>query len=260
MKTTFGLPKKREQVINLLQQAYVDQNLEEDDYEARLKAAMDAKSLEELQEVIHDFPNAPRLVGGARSQTGQQGMHQQQQNAPLGQSRQQGGFEFPFVFPPRQPQAPSIGGNARRSTVLFGNKNLEIREEITKPVRVATYLGEQKVSLQQASVSGNNLLISVETGLGQAIIDLRGEQLAGKHIQVDIMNVLGELVILLPKGAQVNNQVTPMLGEVSHSYQKVKKWIKRVISGQKALDTTPIPFTVTLYGTCILGEVRLVHD
>ena len=61
-KSTFGLPKKREQVINLLQQAYIEQNLEEDDYEQRLTKAMAADSLETLQEVIADFPNAPKTA------------------------------------------------------------------------------------------------------------------------------------------------------------------------------------------------------
>lgn len=248
MKTTFGLPKKREQVINMLQQAYIDQNLEDDEYENRLKQAMDANSVEDLQLVIHDFPNNPQLLESKRPKIGQNSGTTTTFGGSRGEALQQ---KIVHAF--------SRGDNTR-SVAVLGSKTLDIAQEINSPLRASTYFGEHRINLQNASVKGDSLVISLETGFGSTVIDLRGIAFAHKHIQLDLMVIFGEVSILLPKGAQVNNKITPMLGEVNHKYQKVKKWIQKLIGSPKAIEKKPIPYTITLYGTCVLGEVALVHD
>lgn len=59
--TTFGLPKQREKVIDLLEKAFINNDLDSDDYESRLVMAHGAQSIEELKVAIHDFPQKDRL-------------------------------------------------------------------------------------------------------------------------------------------------------------------------------------------------------
>lgn len=61
LPTTYGLPKLREKVINVLEQAFIGNNLDSDDYEQRLVLAHAAQSVEELKDVIHDFPQKETL-------------------------------------------------------------------------------------------------------------------------------------------------------------------------------------------------------
>lgn len=49
MKTAYGLPKKREEVANILQAAYSEGNLDEAEYERRLEEVYAAESIEELK-------------------------------------------------------------------------------------------------------------------------------------------------------------------------------------------------------------------
>ena len=56
LPTTYGLPKFRERVINLLENAYVGNELDTHDYEKRLDLVHAAQSVEELKLAIHDFP------------------------------------------------------------------------------------------------------------------------------------------------------------------------------------------------------------
>jgi len=56
MKTTYGLDKKREAVLEALKEAFTEQNLDEQTYEERVSSALQASSVEELSEVLFDFP------------------------------------------------------------------------------------------------------------------------------------------------------------------------------------------------------------
>ncbi len=56
MKTTYGLPAKREEVIDTLNTAFAEQNLDDEEYENRVKEALNAKCIEELELVVFDFP------------------------------------------------------------------------------------------------------------------------------------------------------------------------------------------------------------
>jgi Domain of unknown function (DUF1707) len=57
MKTVYGLPKKREEVIQELQNAFASQNLDEVEYESRLNEALVANSIEDLEVLVLDFPS-----------------------------------------------------------------------------------------------------------------------------------------------------------------------------------------------------------
>ena len=52
----FGLPKMREKVLDMLGNAYSNNDLDIEEYEKRLAAAHKAQSIDELKNVIYDFP------------------------------------------------------------------------------------------------------------------------------------------------------------------------------------------------------------
>lgn len=57
----FGLPKMREKVIDMLGNAYSSNDLDIEEYEKRLAIAHNSQSVDELKNVIYDFPEVGTL-------------------------------------------------------------------------------------------------------------------------------------------------------------------------------------------------------
>lgn len=59
----YGVPRLRERVLQKLAEAYSQNNLDLDEYERRVKRAQEARTIEQLQEVLADFegPGAETL-------------------------------------------------------------------------------------------------------------------------------------------------------------------------------------------------------
>ena len=258
MKTTFGLPKRREEVINLLQEAYADGNLEDEDYEARLTQAMEAKSVEALQVVVKDFPNPPQLL---QPDTKASTMPRQSPagSPSLDSFRQGQNFPFKFAFTSRTPSGflDSFRQGQNFPAVLSSQK-VNLSQAISQPLKIKSILGDHKMNLTRAQVVGDQLLIHVECILGEATVDLRAQDLKGKKVFVYVHNFMGEVKILLPKGVQADSRVNPILGEVKHSNRRVSKIIAKLMGQEKV--STVIPYNIYLTGNCILGTVRLIHE
>ncbi|MBX2841261.1 MAG: cell wall-active antibiotics response protein [Flammeovirgaceae bacterium] len=62
----FGLPKLKEKVLTMLGNAFVENDLEIAEYEKRLKIANEAKSIEELENAVYDFPQAHQIFPAKR--------------------------------------------------------------------------------------------------------------------------------------------------------------------------------------------------
>ncbi len=58
----FGVPKTRERVLEALSAAYIDQQLETDEYEKRIELAYQARTLDELEQTVYDFPNRDSIM------------------------------------------------------------------------------------------------------------------------------------------------------------------------------------------------------
>lgn len=58
----FGVPKTRDRVLEALSQAYVDRQLETDDYEKRVELAYRARTLDDLEDAVYDFPNRAQII------------------------------------------------------------------------------------------------------------------------------------------------------------------------------------------------------
>ncbi len=249
MKTTFGLPKRREEVINLLQEAYADGNLEDEDYERRLSDAMDAKSIEELQKVVSDFPNPPQLLANTSYQA-------PNSNPNLATTQRK---ESPTPYQSGQPFTASVMQRARKLSSVLGSQKTALIDTITQPIRLNTVLGEQRLDLSHATIAGDRLLLRVECILGETVVDLRGERFQDKLVHISMHNLLGEVKLLLPKGARVDNQMTSVLGEVGHRSAHRAKNVIRKLLGQATISSKAIPFQVVLEGNSYLGNVSIVH-
>ncbi|MDA3951217.1 MAG: LiaF-related protein [Spirochaeta sp.] len=69
-KRRYGLAQRRDQICDILAQAYTDNHIELEDYEHRLDLVNAADSIDELETVLHDFPavyQAPRSASADRS-------------------------------------------------------------------------------------------------------------------------------------------------------------------------------------------------
>lgn len=55
-KGSFGVPKYREVIVEILARAYTDNNLELSEYENRLQRAENAQTITDLKEIVSDFP------------------------------------------------------------------------------------------------------------------------------------------------------------------------------------------------------------
>ncbi|WP_020529649.1 LiaF domain-containing protein [Flexithrix dorotheae] len=68
----FGLPKLKDKVLAMLGNAFVENDLEITEYEKRLKIANEAKSIEELENAVYDFPQAHEIFPSKRPAAPQQ--------------------------------------------------------------------------------------------------------------------------------------------------------------------------------------------
>lgn len=59
----YGVPSRRVQVVKLLTEAYANDDLEEGEFERRIELAEHAETIEELEELVADFP--PELLAAA---------------------------------------------------------------------------------------------------------------------------------------------------------------------------------------------------
>lgn len=160
--TTYGLPKKRDEVIEALKEAYANENLEEQEFEKRLDEAMKAESNEALQVVLFDFPAEIRNK----------------------------------VFPqnndlPATSQSQNLPATAKvnKVKVIMGN-DYRIMPEFSNAIsKVSAFMSNQKLDFRVSKVPETPISLHIENFMSNTDIDLRNELLDGK--QVNLHNVGG---------------------------------------------------------------------
>ncbi|GAA4833993.1 DUF1707 SHOCT-like domain-containing protein [Algivirga pacifica] len=228
-KTTFGLPKKREEIIQLLQKAFTEHNLEEFDFEERLQKAYEAKSIEALEDIVHDFPGYQKRVHNTHS------------------------FEF------ERPQASSSSLSSNLSTVttfLSSSKRSLSLAKTPQGTIVQTLLGESKLQLVEEYIQENNLELTIWGGLSNTDIDLSKGILEGKHITININSLASEVRLILPKGVRIMDHTQNFLGHLS---QKTKKKWRGIFGKREEELTPPQEYTLTLQGLNILSEIKIMY-
>ncbi|NJO00976.1 MAG: DUF1707 domain-containing protein [Bacteroidia bacterium] len=172
--TTYGLPKKREQVIEELNLAYANQNLDDQEYERRLQEATMAKSIEELMLVLFDFPSEIKNRLFPR-------------NPAVVTTQPAPGYAYPTPHPNSKIQ------------VILGTDSRSLPEFSNSLPKISAILSTQKLDFRLSQVSEMSINLYIECILSNTTIDLRNEHLDGKHINIYISGLMGELKIMLPR-------------------------------------------------------------
>lgn len=228
--TTYGLPKKREEVVEALNQAYANQNLEDQEYERRLHEATNAKSIEELRLVIFDFPiEIKNQIFPADNIT------------PSPQTK--------TIFPPSTKSDSSL-------QIIMGSDNRVMPEFSNALPEISAIMSNQKVDFRLSKVPETPINIRIESILSSTHIDLRNENLDGKHINIRISGFMGEVKIMLPRGVRIERNVQMVAGELKIQ-DKQRSWINRLIGNQQKQEE--IRLTVNITGNFWFGSIKLVY-
>ena len=229
--TTYGLPKKRTEVIELLKEAYTNQNLDDQEYERRLDEANNAKSIEDLKLVLFDFP------AHIKSKI----FPQEAQNFPINQPS--GSF------------LPSLPNN--KLQVIMGSESKNMPEFSNALPKISAILSSQRLDFRLSKVPETPINIQVECILSGTQIDLRNDLLDGKVINIHINGGLGEVKILLPRGATINRSIQLIAGELK-ILDKQRSWINR-LTGKSKEQLPEIQLTVNITGIFFLGEIKIIY-
>ncbi|MDW7692690.1 LiaF-related protein [Flammeovirgaceae bacterium SG7u.111] len=169
-KGSFGLPRLREKVINALSEAFVANNLDEHDYETRLQAAHNAKSIDDLSLVVHDFPNRDQLI---------ERRAQRQQAVP----------------PPRrhfQHARPAHSYNAYETKdlrfSLIGDCKISLRELRFNDIQLYNLIGDTVIDLTEVEDGHETIEAEVYNAIGDTKIYVP----AGTNVINSCITVIGE--------------------------------------------------------------------
>lgn len=157
--TAFGLPKKREQVITILGDAFAENNLEVDEYERRLEIAHNAKSLEALRNAIHDFPQVNTVL-------------------PIASQKQ---ATSPFTPSPEEPS---------RFISLIGDIKAKGLEIASPSISHVSLIGDTFLDLRKIAETHPHLRIESYTGIG----DLKILVPANTKVRKNLFTLIGETV------------------------------------------------------------------
>jgi len=239
MKTTYGLDKKREAVLEALKEAFTEQNLDEQTYEERVSSALQASSVEELSEVLFDFP--------------------QHITAKIFQSTpQKYNTSTPYV--PKRPLPVALNKPMRAVLAEHKRQVMVLQEE--EPTRISCILGTQKLNFSQAQIQGDHLVLDVENYLGETVLDLRNHQLEGRTLDVYIEGALGDVKILVPQGVSIQNDMSLILGDFKTRGNRARWFnkIKQAVGVQTPQEAIapPVHGLIRFHGTFWLGSIRVI--
>lgn len=232
--TTYGLPKKREEVIEVLKEAYANENLEEQEFEKRLDEAVKAESVEALKLVLFDFPAEIKNKIFVR-----------ESNVPTTQTHAQ--------VPVPAAVSPVI-------KVIMGNDTRTIPEFSNAISKVSAFMSNQKLDFRVSQVPETPVDLYVECFMSNTWLDLRNENLANKQINLHISGALGNIKIMLPRGASIQKNMQLVAGEYKVQ-DKQTSWIKR-LTGKAKREQTPddnIQLTVNILGSFWFGNVKVIY-
>ncbi|AFM04351.1 protein of unknown function (DUF1707)/predicted membrane protein (DUF2154) [Bernardetia litoralis DSM 6794] len=248
MKTTYGLPAKREELIDVLNTAFAEQNLDDEEYENRIKEALNAKCIEELEVIVFDFPREikdklfPTSIVTQKSDFPPAAFSSS--TKPITNSRS----DLTNFFPSRSLKA------------IFTTDKELVPILTEKSIHFQAVFGTQKVDFRNCRFEGNRFRIDVDSIFAETTLDLRNQDLAGKHIDIFIKGVFNEIKIYIPTGGIVQKNTNLIFGDYSIKDKKngFMNQINKFL-GNETSQTESINFTITLHGNIFLGAVKVIY-
>lgn len=252
MKTTYGLPAKREEVIDVLNTAFAEQNLDDEEYENRVKEALNAKCIEELEVIVFDFP---KEIKDKLFPNSTQNLAKQKSDFPPA--------AFSSSTNPTTTRSRSDLANlfpAKSVKAIFTTDKELVPVLTEQPIHFQAIFGTQKIDFRNCRFEGKRFRIDVDSILSTTVLDLRNQDLRGKHIDIFIKGVLNEIKIYIPHGGIVQKDTQLILGEYSIK-DKRKGFLGQInkFLGNEQVENESIAFTITLHGNVFLGGIKVIY-
>ena len=163
----FGVPRKRQEIIELLTEAYARDYVEQDEFERRLERAERARTIEELEKIIADFP--PGILEG----------HPARSAAAPPEIEIDGSLE-------RQVEILDGLGAPTRFTLL-GDQHLDILPNQPRVLRSVSVIGDTRIDLRALSGIKGVFLLKIAALIGDTKIVVPG----GTQVQMRLFSLIG---------------------------------------------------------------------
>jgi len=165
---TYGVPAKRARIVELLKEAYARDDLDQAEFELRVERAENARTIEELEKLVEDFP-----------------AHLISTDAP----------------PARQTDATQLSGDqlehelmrldgiAAPTTVnLLGNKHILLRPEDPRVVRSVSAIGDCSIDVRALAGHSGAILVKVASLIGNTKIVVT----KGTPVDIRLVGIIGD--------------------------------------------------------------------
>jgi len=226
----YGVPSRRARVIDLLTEAYARNDLDEGEFERRVELAEQARTIEELDRVVADFP--PGLVAALEAE----------------------------AVAPRPGSPPGISG-VRSPVPLTAD---QLRGEVARldSLPVATrfnLLGDLKVLVRRE----DERVVKSVSLLGDCTVDLRDLGGEGGAVLVKSVSLLGDTRVLVTPGTTVEVRLFGLIGDQER--RREGGFLKRLgrklgISGEEeGQHPKPPGPTVVITGFRLIGDTVIVE-
>lgn len=220
----FGVPKTRDRVLEALSQAYINQQLETDDYENRVELAYKARTLDDLEEAIYDFPNRvqimqrPKPMGGATDPESRRSVSNS------------GNFNFPFTT--NTADSPMV--------TLIGDRRLSAEDFYEPSVQLIHGIGDLVIDLR--SISDNqNLEINQFSLIGDTKILVPKGMTVRKR---NFMCIIGEF--RRRKRRDLSKFLGRLMGQPKSKYE------------EEEVEVQPTNSVLTIRGFKLIGDITIV--
>ncbi len=160
-KHRYGLSRRRDEICELLAQAYTDNQIELEDYERRLELANRADCLEDLERVIHDFPDARDATQ-------------------------------PAVSAGMTPVDNPFDGTPETRVAIIGDQRLDHHDFVNGHVRTLSLIGDVKVHLEKLPRRGEPVVLTVFNLIGDTTLTVP----VGMRVKNEVVNILGDTRVL----------------------------------------------------------------
>jgi hypothetical protein len=167
-KRRYGLPRRRNEICDLLARAYTDNQIELEDYEHRLELANRAECLEDLERVIHDFPDFRDATAPA---------------VPA---------EMTPVARPPDPTETRVA--------IIGDQRLDHHDFLNGNVRTVSLIGDVKVHLEKMPRLAEPVVLTVFNLIGDTTLFIP----QGMGVKNEVINILGDTEVLRHDESDVN--------------------------------------------------------
>jgi hypothetical protein len=168
----YGVPARRARILELLSDAYARDDLDELEFERRVERAHTARTIEELDALVSDFPEEIVNAGPALSpnSVGPKGL------APL--SREEIDREIARLDDLEAPTRMSI----------IGDNRIALYPEDDRVVRSVSLIGDSRVDVRALAGQSGVVLVKVAAAIGDTCIVVP----RGTPVDIRVVSLIGE--------------------------------------------------------------------